>query len=109
MTGITTLRLRCVRGFAGLALVPLLAVFAYSQNTQPEQPRNEQSGWVLVKDWSGGAATIKTETFAVPSDTWRVTYTTTFSQRFGFLDIIVRDSNGQKVTAAYGLQLNDPA
>jgi hypothetical protein len=107
--GITSLRSwYSVRGFAGLALLPLLAALAYSQNTQPEQAQSQEGGWVVVKDWSGGPGTMNTEEFTVPSDTWRIRYTTTSDERFGFMDIVLRDSTGQQVTAAYGLQSNDP-
>lgn len=63
------------------------------------------SGWVLLKEWSGGAGHQETERFTTTGSTWRVSWvaTTGDPDPIGSLSITVRTADGKLVTLAANL------
>ena len=53
-----------------------------------QQPPSD-SGWVVVKEWSGGAGRRRTEALGLSARSWRLSFEA-FGDVLGVLDIFVR-------------------
>lgn len=63
-----------------------------------QQPPSD-SGWVVVKEWSGGAGRRRTEAFALSARPWRLSFETS-GDVLGVLDIFVRALPDEELVAA---------
>ena len=67
--------------------------------------KEEQSEWVVVKEWSGGHGRITTEVVTPGSRPWRVSFKATSGERWGLLDVFVRTKDDKRVGSAVNMHL----
>ena len=62
----------------------------------------QDAKWAVIKDWSGGAGTTKTEKFTTTAPKWRVSWKTLTGDPdpIGSISVTVRNGSGDIVTAA---------
>jgi hypothetical protein len=69
------------------------------------QAMQAESGWTLLKEWSGRSGRTRTEPVTVPAGQWRVTFKATSGDRWGLLSVVVLTPEGREVGSAVNMHL----